>query len=207
MKNFIFSLFFFALICFAYTLFSQVDPAKENNFEELQNTMTNQVQTDYNLVGFEGRAIQKTEEFADYLEVISNKEYDLALRKHTAGLALKLFYDQSVIIANTDKQISNLKVIKLEDYVDNYLNSEYTKITVEISDFSYSEKLRSRESNDYFGKLKFTQKNSYYTNDELKNESSELKEVEIILIRTSKDFGKNRKDVWSVFLGEIKTVN
>ena len=206
MKTLYRSLVLFTIPCLLFFQAKSQADIQENNYQKLQNTMTDPVQSDYNLIGFEGRAIQKTQDFADYLEIISNKHYDISLRKHTASLVLKLFNENSTQISNNDDNISSFKVLDVQDYVDNFLNTEYTKIVVEITDFNYIENLRSNKSDAYTGKLEFVQTNKYFNKDNISDEKSEHKEVEIILVKTTKEFGKKSKDVWNVFLGEIKTV-
>lgn len=193
------------LILVFFSAFSQAD-VQENNYSQLQNTMTVDRQTTYNLVGFEGRAIQKTEEFAGYLEIISNKEYEMTLRKHAINTAVKLFFRDWVNIENSDVNISKLKIISLNDYIDLFLNTKYTKITVEITDCEFKENLKSDKSDSYKGKLEFNQTNKFYNNSSISDKTTERKEVEIILVKTTKEFGKKTKNVWTVFLGEIRAI-
>ena len=193
------------LMFFFISALSQVDP-EEKNYEQLQNTMTLEQQSRYNLTGFEGRAIQKTEDFAGYLQIISNKEYDLTLRKYAKSMAIKFFYHDYYKIENSDPHISKLKVIELNDYVNHFLNTNYTKIVVEISNCEFKENLNLDKSDSYTGKLKFNQTNEFYNDKIFTGKTTELKEVDIILVKTEKAFGKKKKSVWNVFLGDIRIV-
>jgi len=184
--------FLFALSAYNQTV------EKESNYYQLQNTMSNNMeQSTYNLIGFEGRAIQKLEDFAGYIEIISNKEYDIKLREHALTLATKLFYNSEIKINNSDKLLSSFTV----------LNSGYTKIVVEISNQEYVENLKQSKSDSYSGKLLFEQTNTYFGTNDIQEKSKEKKEVDIILVRTEKEFGKKTKSVWNVFLGDIRIVN
>jgi len=185
--------------------YSQSEP-QEENYQQLRNTMTLEQQSRYNLTGFEGRAVQKTKDLAGYLEIISNNEYDLTLRKYALSMAVKLFYNNTITIGNTDYNISSLKIIDLKNYLDLFLNTNYTKIVVEISNCEFNENLRSDKSDSYTGKLKFNQTNEYYDNKTISGKNTEIKEVDIILVKTTKDFGKKSQNVWNVFLGEIRTI-
>ncbi len=190
---------------FGINIFSQVD-VQEKNFEQLQNTLTNEKQTAYDLTGFEGRAMQKLEDLAGYIEIISNKEYDLTLRKHALSLAGKLFYDDRITIKNSDKQLSSLNILELNEYLNSVLKTGYAKIVVEITDREYVENLKQSKFDSYSGKLIFEQTNTYYKNKEVQEETIEKKEVDIILIKTEKAFGEKKKSVWNVFLGDIRIV-
>ncbi len=180
---------------------------KESNYYQLQNTMSNNMQqSSYNLSGFEGRAIQKLEEFAGYIEIISNKTYDIKLREHALTLAAKLFYDEQIKIKNSDMQLSSMSVMELNEYLNAILDNGYAKIVVEISDQDYIENLKQSKSDSYSGKLIFEQTNTYYKNKDIQEKTTEKKEVDIILEKSDKDFGKRTMSVWNVFLGEIRSV-
>jgi hypothetical protein len=194
------------LLMFTLSAQSQTDE-KESNYYQLQNTMSNNMQqSSYNLVGFEGRAIQKLEDFANYLEIISNKEYDITLRKHALSLAGKLFYNDNIKIKNSDKLLSSLSVLELNEYLNSILKNGYAKITVEISNQSYIESLKQSKSDSYSGKLLFEQTNTYIEDNKVQEKKTEKKEVDIILIRKEKEFGKKTIPVWNVFLGDIKII-
>lgn len=185
--------------------YSQV-VVKENNYQQLQNTLTNEQQSAYDLTGFEGRAVQKLEDLAGYIEIISNKEYDLTLRKHALSLAAKLFYDGQITVRNSDKQLSSLNILELSEYLNSVLKTGYAKIVVEITNHEYVENLTQSKSDSYSGKLIFEQTNRYYKNKDIPEKTTEKKEVDIILIKTEKAFGKKKKSVWNVFLGDIRIV-
>lgn len=199
-------LIFNIIALFIYSgLFSQAD-VNENNYQKLQNTLTNAEQSTYDLTGFEGRAMQKVEELAGYIEIISNKEYDLTFREHALSLAIKLFYDGEIKISNSDKLLSSFNIMALNDYFDTVLKTGYAKIVVEVSNRQYVENLSQSKSDTYSGKLLFDQTNYYYKNKEIQDKTIEKKEVDIILVKTEKAFGKKTKSVWSVYLGDIRVV-
>jgi hypothetical protein len=117
-----------------------------------------------------------------------------------------MFYNEEIKIGNSDKNLSTLNMMALNDYLNSILKSGYAKIVVEIADQKYVENLSQNKSDAYSGKLLFNQTNYYYQNKEVQNKSTEKKEVEIILVRTEKSFGKKSKSVWNVYLGDIKAV-
>lgn len=201
--------FLFVILFLFFTsnkVFSQVESSEGQNFQQLSNTLTNKQQTRYDLTGFEGRAIQKVEELAEYIEIISDKEYDLKLREHAVTLALKLFKDDEIKISNSDMLLSSLSILGLNEYLNAVLKNGYGKIVVEISDREYVENLSQSKSDAYSGKLLFNQTNYYYKNKELQKKKTENKEVDIILVKTDKQFGKKTKSVWNVYLGDIRLI-
>ena len=187
-------------------LFAQNEIASEKNFQQLQNTISNVNQSSFELKGYEGRAVQKIQEFADYIQIISNGEYDMTFREHALAMAKKMFYNEKVKIGNSDKFISSFKTMELNDYLNAFLKTGYTKIAVEIQDQQYVENLSQNKSNAYSGKLLFNQTSSYFKDNLVQNSTSEKKEVDIVLQMTEKNFGKKTKSVWNVYLGDIRVV-
>lgn len=189
-----------------YYLCAQTEPV-EKNFQDISNTLTvNQQQSTYELTGFEGRAVQKVEELAEYIEIISDKDYDSIFRKRAFSMAVKLFKDQDIKISNSDKLLSSLSILGLNNYLNAVMENGYAKIVVEISNREYVENLSQSKSDAYSGKLLFDQTNYYYKNKNLQKKNTEKKEVDIILVKTEKKFGKKTKSVWNVYLGDIRLV-
>ncbi len=119
-------------------------------------------------------------------------------------MAKKLFYNENIKIGNSDKNLSSLSVLELDQYLNSVFKSGYAKIVIKIGNRKYVENLTQNKSDAYSGKLTFEQNNFYYANTDNPNTTTENKEVEIILVKTDKSFGKKSKSVWNVYLGDIK---
>ena len=122
--------------------------------------------------------MDKVEELAEYLEIISNKEYDLKFREHAVSLAVKLFYNEEIKISNSDKLLSTLSILELSQYLNTVLKSGYGKIVVEVNNRQYVENLQQSKSDAYSGKILFDQTNIYYKNEKVLDKKTEKKEVD-----------------------------
>jgi hypothetical protein len=194
------------IIAFNINLFAQSEEQLDQNNYQYQNTLTNKKQSSFELNGFEGRAKQKLQELAGYIEIISNKEYDLAFREHALSMAKKVFCNEDVKISNSDINLSTTSLMTLTEYLNSFLGTGFTKILLEITNQQYVENLSKNKSDAYSGRLLFDQTNSYYKNNEIQKKNIEKKEVEIVLVKTDKSFGKKTKNVWNVYLGNIRVI-
>jgi hypothetical protein len=135
---------------------------------------------------YEIRAIQKVKDFYNFLTIISSPEYDITLRKAAKKEALDLFF-------SADCSVDNEQAEKL---LDSCLNSKQ-KTAWQISQVGIKEKLTLDGSNDqYKGLLNY------------KVSSSSDKWVErsamVILGKKQKKFGDEMKQVWTVFICDIR---
>ena len=149
--------------------------------------------------------MQKVEDFVDYLELISNKDYDLAFRKQAIEMAENLFANKKASIINPEKELTEKKEISINKYIESVLNSNYSKIETEISTLKLSKSLGLLKKGDYWGEIYFTQTNSYYKDSKLLKKVTINKKAKITLIKTNKKFGNKEANVWNVFLVDIKS--
>ncbi len=173
-----------------------------NNTVIDKNTFTANELSRFEIKGFENHAIQKIEEYASYIQIISNKSYDSKLRKQAIILAKNLFNNKNISFKNIDTEITKKHEIYIDELLSSIYGSNFSKISVNVSNFIVSEELKPYE-NHFKGKITFTKTNTYYKNNKLISESKSLNEIEIFLIKTEKTFGNEKNIVWNVFLGEI----
>ena len=178
--------------------------SQENvNFPDpTENTFTSNELTDFEISGFESHAIQKVKEYANYIEIISNKNFDNELREQAVLLVISIFNDEKTLIIDIDNEITTRTNVSVDEYFNLILKSNFSKISVKVSDFVISENLNSHK-NHFKGKIVFIQSTKYYDKNILVSQKESKKEVEIFLLKVEKDFGNNKSTVWKIFLGEI----
>lgn len=172
-----------------------------------EQTFTTKKPSNFQLKGFEARAIQKIHDFGDYINLLSNKNYDLKLRKRAIQMFEGLFFDKTVVVNDPEKELINSKKAAIQAYSKAILESKYSEIKVKITDIWLVEQLQPAKNNTYKGSISFKQENQYYTNKSLINSSIETKQVEVLLVKTTKNFGNKKEQVWNVFLGEIEKID
>ncbi len=178
-----------------------------NETNQLEQTFTTKKLSSFQLKGFEARAIQKIRDFGDYISLLSNKDYDLKLRKQAIQMFEGLFQNKTVVINNPEKELINSKKTDIEAYSKAILESKYSEVKVKIIDIQLTEQLQPVKNNTYKGIISFKQKNQYFKDKSLINSNTKTKQVEILLVKTTKNFGNKKEQVWNVFLGEIGIID
>jgi hypothetical protein len=145
--------------------------------------------TESQLGAFQQRGIQKVQDLYNYLSIVSNPEYDKRLREEATKQAKQLFYGSNCSI--------NGKIAM--DYIDSCLalkkKVEWKPVDITIKEAMIL-KQDVRDSSYYEGSLTF----------KVSNDSAPLaeKRAYIILAKEEKQFGSEKKYVWTVYIGRIE---
>ena len=182
---------------YTYSQTSQIEEAFENN------SFTSKKLTNFQLKGFEKRASQKIIDYANYIQIISDKSYDLSLRKHALNLSKELFANKNVSVKMYNNKISNKNKIELSEYLNLILKSDYSKIVVEISGINILQNLKTNKNNSYEGKISYNETIKFYKNKTITFTDKQKREIEIYLIKVSKNFGSTQTKVRNILLGNI----
>ncbi|MFL5730640.1 MAG: hypothetical protein ACJ75J_14225 [Cytophagaceae bacterium] len=184
-------------------LCSTLSLAQNAQRDPLENTFVKENLSARDLQVFELRAQQKLKDYANYIEIISDKNFDAELRKEAAGSALRLFSGQDVTVHETLSG-GKAKEWKLSDYLSKLNASAYKKIVSQISNLVLAKPMVKQAENSYKGELSYTQITKGYDDKgkEVFSVKAE-KKAEVILKKVKKQFGRETEEVWEVFLGRI----
>lgn len=158
-----------------------------------------------NITAFEERAVQKLKDYANYIEIISDKTYDYEFRLQAFDMAIKLFANQYIIIKDSILTLNGGKKYDVKSFMLKILSSDNKKITISLSDIHFSEPLKYKSKGIYEGKINFKENVSFISKNNISETKKQYnKTVRIVLTKINKDFGANKKSsVWDVALGQI----
>ena len=170
-----------------------VEFTEELNINKLPNKLSKEQEEAFDL-----RSKQKFQDFLDYLKIVSNPKIDEGLAKHSEELLKELFISDTVTIFDNDstfyirtEQIN--EPIRLFDYLKRVSQKE--ELTSKSFNVFFIEPLRfDSVKNNYTGKL---------TAEILINHKHTIKNVEISLIETTKQFGDTELKSIEIKLGNI----
>ncbi|MBC7865235.1 MAG: hypothetical protein IAF38_19830 [Bacteroidia bacterium] len=176
--------FFALLVLLSFTKMnsqsSQHDPNPQSNLL----TFTANSLSVKEVNAFETRAVQKVEEFYDFLSVITDKKIDLKMREQAKKQAAELFSDKTCTVYG----------VPVEKFLDSCLSGKLNPST-EIKEKKLSRFFsdNNAENDSYEGAVSFS------------TVADKTKRTSVInLQRKEKQFGKEIKVIWSVFICEIK---
>ena len=153
---------------------------------------------------FENRALQKVADVGDYIAVISNKEYDRAMREHTMDQALELFTDNKSVVEMSGFGNEFTPVLSIDRFLNGALNNEYGEVNIESFDLRFSGQLERDEKGTYVGTIIYSQVVNRVLEDDISVSKSEDNEASVIVQKVRKDFGDTYEMVWEVLIDEIK---
>lgn len=151
---------------------------------------------------YEASAVQKLNDFADYLRIISDTTLDMKFRQHAAGLVKGLFITDKIEINYCGMTCPESDFNSLELLISQSL-SENISCQVNPLQITVSKPFVYQNDSTYIGNLSFI--NSYIpsgSRDTSETESLSLV-IDIYLVKKLRSFGEDRIRVWDVYLGDI----
>ena len=195
MKQFLRIYIWLILICFGCAQNSEKQ--NEAYAEEVEATETADISSEsgldnYKLEAYEQRAIQKLEDFAAYLEIISNPDYDDAFRTQAMDMTKGLFSNGSI----QDSTITqSLNTYKIDEFLKQLLAQNYGTIAPKYKRVKVIQPFEYNEKEQLLAKLSFVQKI---------NQIKSQKIAIVSLSEVTKSFGQQEETVWNVSLVSIE---
>lgn len=151
----------------------------------LEYQFMKQKPTDRELRAFEERAMEKWQDFVNYLEIMGNPEYDQSLRDHAASLARELFL-------SPDYELGALGTV--EKFIQRRLSINTPDGFIQVSDIQVVKGFKMTGKNMAAGVIGF----HLSVADKIPQEFL----LPVTLLKKKKNFGDDMIEVWEVFLGE-----
>ncbi|NOQ74707.1 MAG: hypothetical protein GQ574_22025 [Crocinitomix sp.] len=177
--------------------------SSQNMGTNLENDFSKSKLGAENVAAFETRAKQKVEDFCNYIQLISNKNFDTKFRQHSQKSALSLFNsDQCVINDSIVTGVDSL--VTISNFLDAVYATHFQQIEGQASQIVLQDDLTLTESGDYAGTITYVQTLTCYDEAGTIIETViENKTVGVTLNRKTKSFGTTEKIIWVVALCDI----
>lgn len=162
--------------------------------ESLEKSLSAE-EEELNFKGFEQRAVQKVNDFADYLKILSDTTYEDVFRQQALEMANGLFRDGSISDAGFAPTVFGEKI---SVFLNEIYNNPSGKWAVKVENVRIS-KAFTKSSTDTFEAI--------CAYDQWINGEHSQKKISVVLTKVTKSFGTERKKVWEVFLKDIRDVD
>jgi hypothetical protein len=159
--------------------------------------------SDQALRSFETTAVEKLNDFADYLKINSDTTLELRFRKQASEIACKFFIPGDIEIQGWSKDYMQDGLNTIE-FLSSYLLSKGMNRWAEPDQIIVSKHFMQKNDSTYTGILSFYQKWFSFSNPEQLEKVSGPCLMDIYIIRTLKPFGEQKLRVWDVYLGKIE---
>jgi len=169
-------------------------------FRNIEDDFAKDELSDEILSAFEKRAIQKLKDITDYINIYADTSLSVQFRSQANQMIQENFYEKG----DVNDFYERLEL--LEDTVNGvlYHSGNVRTFKTAVDSINISDRLRLKSGSNYIGEIQFSQK-IYLINsaDTVATNTSQCR-LNILAIKTRKNFGDKTEDVWEVYLGEVK---
>ena len=152
------------------------------------------------LEAFEQRGMQKLQDYANYYNLISDKNIDKVFRKQAREQAVKLFLNPDKKVEERINANSTFKFMKIKKLL-NKIDHNKLRLEVNISEYEATSRLEKVDVNLFIGAISFKQITTGYDKDSLVYSNIAQKRAEILLRKTNEE---DLNGVWKIHLGDIE---
>lgn len=176
--------------------------AREEIIGEIEKEFEAPMLQKENLIAFEQRAKEKLVDFADYINIYTNRTYDASFRDQAKKMVMDQFDGEAKIkssIMNPQKE----ETYSLSSFLAEFPKLDFEFAQLMLKDIEISESLKYLNSETYTGSISFSRELLGISGQDTIIVSKDLDKIEIILNRTDKIFGNDTLKVWAVQLGNL----
>ena len=159
--------------------------------------------TDQLLRAYEVTALEKLNDFADYMRIFSDTTLDLKFRQHAAELVKGLFISDKIELYSRSKIYPEPDFNTLE-FLLAYGLSEGISCWINPLQITVSNPFVRKNDSTFIGNLSFINKCVPLSRKDTSEIKSRELVIDIYLVKKLRSFGIDQIRVWDVYLGDIK---
>ena len=182
--------------------YNEVDRIRTDMVQSFEKEFEIEKLDEVKLNAFEERAIEKIQDFGEYIMIYSKQDYDTAFRSQAGKMILDLFIDNNVLI-NIDLSSEKSEDLTLFGFLEQLDSCEYDELNVSSQDFVLDSPLQSSGDSFYKGVVSYSNRIVGVRSGDSLLIHSTTNRVEIIVKKVNKKFGNRSSLIWKVFLGKI----
>ena len=153
------------------------------------------------------KALNRVEQFADYLQVIASKNFSMNERDAAIKNALKLFLPDSKIKVSS-KYRKGITELSIETYLKKLKMLPYGQVEIKWTNIEYVNELKLAEDGNYYGRIVGSQTFTGFSEkgETVKYGDVTRKDVRVRLQAYQKEIEGQSQVNWSILLGNIGVV-
>lgn len=184
---------------------SNVNLQKESN-PQIINESEDEL-TDIDFAEFSDKALQKIEDFTNFLGIISSKETYPESANQAIDLAVELFVNEDVQVEVSTTGYSQSVKRKIRDYLTRLKLLKYDKVEIKWAEINYVSNFRKAPDGNYYGTLTVMQTFRGYKDNQVVYSDVTQKDVEVVIKGMEKSMQGQKEMVWDVLLSDIGVVD
>lgn len=161
-----------------------------------------------NMAEFSKKALQKTGEFSNYLQIITAVNTTRERGAKSINMACSLFSteDSRVEVSNTKSTVKNK--YKIRDYLNRlqFKSGQYDKIIIEYADINYASDFKKGTDGNYYAIVSFVQKFMGFIDGTVAYGDITKRNLTIVVKAYEKVVDGEAQQAWDVFLADLGVV-
>lgn len=150
------------------------------------------------------KAIQKTEELATYLAIISDRNNRMDETNKAVELAVQLFIDEKAQFEVSGKEGKTRYPVRA--YLNRLKLLQYDRIEITWTDISYVSDLKKGMDGNYYGIITLQQRFKGYKDNRMVYGDLTEKNIEVKVMAYQKESEGTQQQLWDVFLSDVGVV-
>jgi hypothetical protein len=183
---------------------STVEVTKEDRmsgmFQNIENEFIEDEPAPETIMAFEKRAVQKLKDLTDFLNIYANANLDKEFRVQAGQMIYESFY----LEFDVQKLFKVLELVEDTTAGILYHSKNGETFNTEINLITVSSNFQQQSVSGFKGELRFSQKVFSIFPEGTTLRGDFIRQIEILLQKTEKEFGNEIQTVWEVYLGEIR---
>lgn len=169
-------------------------------FQNLENEFLDDELTPENLSAFEKRAVQKLSDLADFINIYADTSLSVEFRLQAKQMITKSFKSEKDL--QSYYQCFSFFADTTSDVL--YYSENAASFFTEINSIIITESFQKTTNSGYSGVLQFSHTIfNLFSGDSIVSNLSQH-QIEILALKTEKDFGTSSQEVWEVYFGKLK---
>lgn len=156
---------------------------------------------------FSDKALQKIDDFTNYLGIIASKETYPESANQAIELAIELFVSEDVQVEVSTSGFSASMKRKIRDYLNRLKLLKYDRVDIQWADINYVSNFRKAPDGNYYGTVSVKQTFRGYKDNQVVYSDVTAKDVEVVIKGMEKSIQGQKQMVWDVLLSDIGVVD
>jgi hypothetical protein len=161
-----------------------------------------------NMEEFSKKALQKTAEFSNYLQIITAVNSTRERSAKSINLACALFSteDSRVEVSNTRTAVKNK--YKVREYLNRlqFKSGQYDKIIIEYADINYASDFKKGTDGNYYASVTFVQKFRGFVDGNVVYGDITKRNLTIVVKAFERTVNGEAQQAWDVYLADLGVV-
>jgi hypothetical protein len=156
---------------------------------------------------FSDKALQKIDDFTNYISIIASKETYPESANQAIELAIELFVSEDVQVEVSTTGFSASVKRKIRDYLNRLKLLKYDRVDIQWADINYVSNFRKAPDGNYYGTVSVKQTFRGYKDNQVVYSDVTTKDVEVVIKGMEKSIQGQLTMVWDVLLSDIGVVD